>query len=147
MILREYSVCYEFPCCTVSSIQEKLRAIIFNFRFAETALAEISLQPFSSTKRKAISLTASSASLFCVNSWRTRGSERGSRARNTFALVIGCCLIPLGICGLKNNSRRITYGIGFVWGKPSLSALSSLDWNESNCNMRLKQGLDLFLPR
>ena len=41
--------------------------------------------------------------------------------------VIGCCPIPLGICGLKNNSRRITYGIGCVWGMPSLSPLSSLD--------------------
>ena len=43
--------------------------------------------------------------------------------------VIGCCLIPLGIYGLKNNSRRITYGIGCVWGMPSLSPLSSLAWN------------------
>ena len=40
--------------------------------------------------------------------------------------MIGCCLIPLGICGLKNNSRRITYGIGCVWEMPSLSPLSSL---------------------
>ena len=40
--------------------------------------------------------------------------------------VIGCCLILLGICGLKNNSRRITYGIGCVWGMSSLSPLSSL---------------------
>ena len=40
--------------------------------------------------------------------------------------VIRCCLIPLGICGLKNNSRRITYGLGCVWGMPSLSPLSSL---------------------
>ena len=30
--------------------------------------------------------------------------------------VIGRCLIPLGIYGLKNNSRRISYGIGCVWG-------------------------------
>ena len=43
--------------------------------------------------------------------------------------VIGCCLIPLGICSLKNNSRRITYGIGCVWGMPSLSPLSSLGTN------------------
>ena len=40
--------------------------------------------------------------------------------------VIGCYLIPLGICGFKNNSRRITYGIGCVWRIPSLSPLSSL---------------------
>ena len=36
-------------------------------------------------------------------------------------LVIGCCLIPLEICGVKHNSRGITYGIGCVWGMPSLS--------------------------
>ena len=35
-------------------------------------------------------------------------------------------VIPLGICGLKNNSRRITYGIGCVLGMPSLSPLSFL---------------------
>ena len=40
--------------------------------------------------------------------------------------MIGCCLIPLGNCGLKNNSGRITYGMGYVWGMPSLSPLSSL---------------------
>ena len=40
--------------------------------------------------------------------------------------VIDCCPIPLGICGLKNNSRRITYGIGCVRRMPSLSPLSSL---------------------
>ena len=43
-----------------------------------------------------------------------------------YTRVIGCCLIPLGICGLKNNSRRITFGLGCVWGMPSLSPLSSL---------------------
>ena len=50
------------------------------------------------------------------------GHPRGTHSR----YVIGCCLIPLGICGLKNNSRRITYGIGCVWRMPSLSPLSSL---------------------
>ena len=48
--------------------------------------------------------------------------RRGTHSR----YVIGCCLIPLGIYGLKNKSRRITYGKGCVWGVPSLSALSSL---------------------
>ena len=48
---------------------------------------------------------------------------RGTHSR----YVIGCCLILLGICGLKNNSRRITHGIGCVWGMYSLSSLSSLD--------------------
>ena len=50
------------------------------------------------------------------------GHPRGTHSR----YVIGCFLIPLGIYGLKNNSRRITYGIGCVWGMPSLSPLSSL---------------------
>ena len=50
------------------------------------------------------------------------GHPRGTHS----GYVIGCCLIPLGICGLKNNWRRITYGIGCVWGMPSLSPLSSL---------------------
>ena len=50
------------------------------------------------------------------------GHPRGTHSR----YVIGCCLIPLGICGLKNNSKRITYEIGCVWGMPSLSPLSSL---------------------
>ena len=50
------------------------------------------------------------------------GHLRGTHSR----YVIGCCLIPLGICGLKNNSRGITYGIGCVSGMPSLSPLSSL---------------------
>ena len=40
------------------------------------------------------------------------GHPRGTHSH----YVIGCCLTPLGICGLKNNSRRITYGIGCVWG-------------------------------
>ena len=52
------------------------------------------------------------------------GHPRGTHSR----YVIGCCLIPLGICGLKNNSRRITYGKGCVWGMPFLSPLSSLVW-------------------
>ena len=54
------------------------------------------------------------------------GHPRGTHSR----YVIGCCVIPLGICGLKNNSRRITYGIGCVWGMPSLSPLSSLGYFE-----------------
>ena len=55
------------------------------------------------------------------------GHPRGTHSR----YVSGCCLIPLGICGLKNNSRRITHGIGCVWGMPSLSPLSSLDYDPS----------------
>ena len=54
------------------------------------------------------------------------GHPRGTHSR----YVIGCYLIPLGICGLKNNSRRITYGIGCVWGMPSLSPVSSLAESE-----------------
>ena len=51
------------------------------------------------------------------------GHPRATHSR----YVIGCCLIPLAICGVKNNSRRITYAIGCVWGMPSLSPLSALD--------------------
>ena len=47
------------------------------------------------------------------------GHPRGTHSR----YVIGCCLIPLGICGPKNNSRRITYGIRCVWRMPSLYPL------------------------
>ena len=38
------------------------------------------------------------------------GHPRGTHSR----YVIGCCVIPLEICGVKNNSRRITYGIGCI---------------------------------
>ena len=55
------------------------------------------------------------------------GHPLGRHSRN----VIGCCLIPLGICGLKNNSKQITHGIGCVWGMPSLSPLSSPDYDPS----------------
>ena len=54
------------------------------------------------------------------------GHPRGTHSR----YVIGCCLIPLGIYGLKNNSRLITYGIGCVWGMPFLSPLSSLELSQ-----------------
>ena len=54
------------------------------------------------------------------------GHPRGTHSR----YVIGCCLIPLGICGLKNNSRRITYGIGCVRRMPFLSPLSSLVYTD-----------------
>ena len=50
------------------------------------------------------------------------GHPRGTHSR----YVIGCFPIPIVTCGLKNNSRRITYRIGCVWGVPSLSPLSSL---------------------
>ena len=53
------------------------------------------------------------------------GHPRATHSR----YVIGCCLIPLEICGVKNNSRRITYRIGCVWGMPFLSPLSSLGGN------------------
>ena len=62
------------------------------------------------------------------------GHPRGTHSR----YVIGCCLIPLGICGLKNNSRRITYELGCVWGMPSLSPLTSLDMTD------LERSDDLF---
>ena len=59
----------------------------------------------------AIPLSASSA-IFSASIREGRvalsvGHPRGTHSR----YVIGCCLIPLGICGLENNSRRITYVI------------------------------------
>ena len=51
--------------------------------------------------------------------------------------VIGCCLISLGIYGLKNNSRRITHGIGCVWGMPFLFPLSSLGSDELNIPLEI----------
>ena len=122
MILREYSV-----CCTVSSIKERKGDSFLNFRLADTALAEISLQSFSSTNSNSnialrVFLHFFSASIREGRVALNVGHPRGTHPR----YVIGCCLIPLGIYGLKNNSRRITYGIGCVWGMPSLSPLSSL---------------------
>ena len=86
----------------------------------------ISLWSFSSTKQIGISLSASSA-VFSASIREGRvalsvGHPRGTHSR----YVIGCCLIPLGILWSKNNSTRITYGIGCVWGMPFLSPLSSL---------------------
>ena len=42
--------------------------------------------------------------------------------------VIGCCLIPLGICGPKNNSRRITYGGNRVCMGDAFSVPFILSW-------------------
>ena len=63
------------------------------------------------------------------------GLPRGTHSR----YLIGCCLIPLGICGLKNNSRRITYRIGCVWRTPSLSPLSSLTLNSTDSYNQLSK--------
>ena len=72
-----------------------------------------------------MSLSASPA-IFSASISEGRVALSVSHPRGTHSrYVIGCCLIPLGICGLKNNSRRISYGIGCVWGMPSLSPLSS----------------------
>ena len=66
------------------------------------------------------------------------GHPLGTHSRN----VIGCCLIPLGICGLKNYSKRITHEIGCVWGMPSLSPLSSLDYDPSIYGIQQVEGID-----
>ena len=72
-------------------------------------------------------LSASSAIFFSATICERRVALSVAHPRGThLRYVIGCCLIRLGICGLKNNSRRITYGIGCVWGMPSLSPSSSL---------------------
>ena len=65
---------------------------------------------------------------FCASIREGRVAQSVGHPRGThLRYVIGCCLIPLRICGLKNNSRRITYGIGCVRRMPSLSPLSSLE--------------------
>ena len=50
----------------------------------------------------------------------------------------------------KNNSRRITYGIGCVWGMPSLSPISSLDFSAITRILHFvvffKLGLLVFKP-
>ena len=131
MILREYSVCQGFPCCTDSSIQER-KGDSFLFSVSLTQLQQKSL---CSSFRRQNEQQYRSLRLppFCSASIRKGrvalilGHPRGTHSR----YVIGCCLIPLGICGLENNSRRINYGIGCVWGIPSLSPLSSLGFKES----------------
>ena len=47
-------------------------------------------------------------------------------AEHICAMWLAVVQSPLGICGLKNNWRRITYGIGCVRRMPSPSPLSSL---------------------
>ena len=56
------------------------------------------------------------------------GHLRGTHSR----YVIGCCLIPLEICGVKNNSRRITYGIGCRWGSGGSRVVQVICTNHSN---------------
>ena len=118
MILREQSVCYGFPCCTVSSIQE---------RQGDSSLISVSLTRlqqkslFSRFRRQNEQQYYSPRlpPFFSASIREGHVALSGTHSR----YVIGCCLIPLGISGLKNNSRRITYGIGCVWGMPSLSPL------------------------
>ena len=125
MILREYSVCQGFPCRTVSSIQER-KGDSFLISVSLTRLQQKSL--CSRFRRENEQQQQYRSPPFCSASIREGrvalivGHPRGTHSR----YVTGCCLIPIGICGLKNISRRITYGIGCVWGMPSLSPLSSL---------------------
>ena len=126
MILREYSVCSGFPCGTVSSIQERKGDSFL----ISASLAKLQQKSLFSRFRRQNGYQDRSPRLppFFSASFRegrvalSVGHPRGTHSR----YVIGCCLIPLGISGVKNNSRRITYGIGCVWRMPSLSPLSSL---------------------
>ena len=78
------------------------------------------------------SLFKSHHSLTLDNSWLIKFCNSTAFEEDTKILVLfgiramWLAVIPLGICGLKNNSRRITYGIECVLGMPSLSPLSSL---------------------
>ena len=64
----------------------------------------------------------------------------GHPRRTHSRYMIGCCPISLGICGLKTNSRRITYGRGCVRRMRSLSPLSSLASNL--CGLISNRGID-----
>ena len=129
MILREYSPCKGFPCCTVSSIQER-KGDSFLISVLLTQLQQKSLfGRFRRQNEKQYCSPRLPPFFFCLREGRVAlsvGYPRGTHSR----YVIGCCLIPVGICGLKNNSRRFTYGIGCVWGMPSLSPLSSLGFQD-----------------
>ena len=124
MIQREYSVCLGLPCCTVSSIQERKG----NSFLISVSLTQLQHKFLCSRRQNEQQYRSPRLPPFCSASIRegrvalSVGYPRGTHSR----YVIGCCLIPLGICGLKNNSRRITYEIGCLGGMPSLSPLSSL---------------------
>ena len=121
-----------FPCCTLSSIQER-EGDSFLIFVSLTQLQQKSL--FSRFRRQNKQQYHSprlppfffiSASIREGRVALSVGHPLGTHSR--YVIGIGYCLIPLGIYGLKNNSRRITYGIGCVWGMPSLSPLSSLEF-------------------
>ena len=129
MILREYSGCQGFHCCTVSSMQER-KGDSFLIFVSLTQLQQKSLvfvEKTNSNTALRIFRHFFSASIREGRVALSVGYPRGTHSR----YVIGCCPIPLGICGLKNNSRRITYGIGCVRRMPSLSPLSSLAPNDN----------------
>ena len=98
----------------------------FNFRLADTALAESLFSRFVDKTNSNIALRVFrhffSASIREGHLALSVGQPRETHSR----YVIGICLIPLGIYCPKNSSRGITYVIGCIWGMPSLSPLSSL---------------------
>ena len=106
------------------ALYKRGRAILFKFRFRwhsfRRNLAVVVFVDKRNSKNRSPRLPP-----FCSASFRggsaalSVGHPRGTHSR----YVTGCCLIPLEICGVKNNSRRITYGIGCIWGMPSLSPL------------------------
>ena len=123
MILREYSVCEGFPCCAVSSIQER-KGDSFLISTSLTPLQQKSLFSHFRRQNEQQYRSPSLPPFFSASIREGRvalsvGHPRGTHSR----YVIGCCPIPLGICGLKNNSRRITYGIGCVRKMPFLFPL------------------------
>ena len=88
----------------------------FNFRIADTALAEISLQSFPSTKQIAISLSASPA-IFSASIREGRVALSVGHPRKTHSRqVIGCCLIPLEIPILKITRDELPMDQGVYWG-------------------------------
>ena len=72
------------------------------------------MESFSSTKRIAISLFVCFAILYFREGRvaLSMGHPRGTHSRN----VIGCCLIPLGSCGLKAGLKITRDELPMEWG-------------------------------
>ena len=87
-----------------------------SFRFADTALAESLCSRFRQQDEQ--QYRCPRLLPFCSASIREGrvALSVGHPCATHSRYVIGCCLMPLEICGVKNNSRRITYKIRCVQG-------------------------------
>ena len=108
----------DFPAVLLA-LYKRGRAILFKFRFRwHSFRRNLAVVVFLDKRNSKIALRVFPH--FVLRHFvKDVDHPRGTHSR----YVIGCCLIPLENCGVKNNSRRITYGIGCIWGMPSLSPL------------------------